>query len=111
MIDSSHLSTLFVISASAAFRPVDLPENLWQHLFSGASVPELSVSDHDDLIGNIEDTLLMGNDHNIAMVLLMELFKNLDQILEAPQVDPSLRLVKNSHGGIPRHNCGDLDTF
>ena len=48
-----------------------------------------------DFIGNIENSFLMGNYHNTAVITFMHLFKNLYKTIEAPKVDTCFRLIKN----------------
>lgn len=61
---------------------------------------DLPVGQHDNFIGNLQNPLLVGDDQNGGTLdFPAELEKHLDEVIEAPQVDPGLRLVKNSKLG------------
>ena len=53
---------------------------------------------HHDLIGDLQNSLLMGDDQNRTFtVLILKVFKDADQVLEGPEIDARLRLVKHAH--------------
>ena len=43
------------------------------------------------------------------MDLPVHIFKHMDQILEAPQIDPRFRFIKYGHPGASCHDGGDFD--
>ena len=51
----------------------------------------------------------MGDDHDRAIGSLPHFLKHLDQVLEAPEIDTGLRLVKHRKLCAPGQDGGDLD--
>ena len=74
-------------------------------------MPDLAAADHDDLVGELNDALLMGNDDHARRVLTVELLKGLGQAGEAPQVDAGLGLVEDHQRGMTREQRRDLDAL
>ena len=69
---------------------------LRKYLFPRSLTDYFSVSQNNDLIRDIEDPLLMGNDKDGTVFdLFSQIREDLDQILEAPEVDARFRLVKD----------------
>ena len=69
---------------------------LRQDLFPRSLTGYFSVSQNNDLICDIEDPFLMGNDKDGTVFdLFSQIREDLDQILEAPEVDARFRLVKD----------------
>ena len=82
-----------------------------EDLLGRAAVPDLAAADHDDLVGELNDALLMGNDDHARRVLTVELLKGLGQTGEAPQVDAGLGLVEDHQRGMTREQRRDLDAL
>lgn len=53
----------------------------------------------------------MGNNHDRAVVLLMQVFEHRDEVLEAPQVDTGFRLIEDGKTGFSCQGDGDLNTL
>ena len=53
----------------------------------------------------------MTDNEDAAAGLLVHLFKDTDEVLEAPQVNAGLRLIKNRKGGAAGQHHGDLDAL
>ena len=100
---SQRFSTGQEPSVSAMMRGEDL--------LGRAAVPDLAAADHDDLVGELNDALLMGNDDHARRVLTVELLKGLGQTGEAPQVDAGLGLVEDHQRGMTREQRRDLDAL
>ena len=65
----------------------------------------------NDLIRDPEDPFLVGNDNNTSRCLLVQILKDMDQALEAPEVNTRFRFVKE--GELRSSGCshGDLDAL
>ena len=73
---------------------------------------DLPVRQHHNLIRDLQDPLLMGDDDNRAVMdLLAHPLKDPDQVLEAPQVDSGLRLVKYGKLCLPGKHGRDLNSL
>ena len=73
---------------------------------------DAAVHQHHDLVGDGQDALLMGNDQDGAVLdVFPKLLENARQVLEAPEVDARLRLVKQCEPCLPCHDRRDLDTL
>src|SRR5699024_8882036 len=82
-----------------------------QDVLPRAGLLDAAVLDDDDLVGDVQDTLLMADDQDAAARLLVHLFKHADQVLEAPQINAGLRLVKDREFGAAGQYHRDLDAL
>ena len=83
-----------------------------QDLLPAAVSGDLSVPQNDDLIRYFQDALLVGDDHDGTVVdLCAHFFEDLDQILEAPEIDACLGLIEDREPGAACQHCGDLDAL
>src|SRR5699024_5614543 len=81
-----------------------------QDLVPGALLGHLAGGQDDDLVGDVQNAFLVRDDDDGAVgVLLLHPLKDLDQVLEAPQVDAGLRLVKDGQLLPAGQDGGDLD--
>ena len=53
----------------------------------------------------------MGNNNDRSPEQFVHVLKNMNQILETPEINSRFRFVKNRESGSARHDCGDLDPF
>ena len=53
----------------------------------------------------------MGNNENGAIIILSHTLKYLDQVLEAPKIDPRFRFIKNRKLCISCNNSSDLNSL
>ena len=70
-----------------------------------------AVGNDHDLIRNVQDALLMGNDNERIAACLVELLKDLDQNAEAPQINSGLRLIEHGKGRVAGDDGSDLNTL
>ena len=63
----------------------------------------------EEIIGYIQNPLLMGDNQNRPVGVLAHTLKYLDQVLEAPQVNPRFRFIEHGQLGSPGQHSGDLD--
>ena len=71
----------------------------------------LAVGQHNNAVGNVQNALLVGNDDDGAPRACPKIAENLNQILEAPQVNAGLRLVKQGKLGPTGHAHGNFNAF
>ena len=86
-------------------------QELWKNLLLCPLIRHLSIRNHDDTIRNIQDSLLMGNNYDGAVDFPAHLFKYPNQVVEAPEVDPRLRLVENRELCPTRKHHRDLNSL
>ena len=70
---------------------------------------DLAVLEINDLVGYVQDPFLMADDHDGTGGLPVQLFKDLDQALEAPQVNARFRFIEQGQGCPPGCRHGNLD--
>ena len=76
-----------------------------------AMADHLAPGDHDDLIGQVDDPLLMGDDDDGVLPGAVEHAEGLRQFGKGPQVDARLRLVKDEQAAGPGQDGGDLNAL
>ena len=62
-------------------------------------------------VGNVQNPLLVGGDEDGAADGFPHVAEDLDEALEAPQVDARLRFVENGQPGAPGQHRGDLNAL
>ncbi len=72
---------------------------------------QLAAGDDDDLIGDLQNTLLVGDDEQGALHLAPQALEHVDQIGKAPQVDAGLGLVEQGELGVAGQHRGDLNAL
>ena len=70
-----------------------------------------AVVHHDDLVGQVDDALLVRDDHQGGLLFVVELAEGVGEPGEGPQVDAGLRLVEDHEAGVPGQDGGDLDAL
>ena len=71
-----------------------------------------ALGEDDDLVGDGEDALLMGDYHyRAALDALSQLLEDLDETAEAPEVDARLRLVEDRERRAAHEHGRDLDAL
>ena len=83
-----------------------------EELVRGTPAIDPSVLQDHDLVGDLQNALLVGNDDDRAVAdLAAHLAEDLDEVLEAPEVDPRLGLVEDRQFRAPRDHRRDLDAL
>ena len=96
------------LRAEGAAAPVAL-EQAGEDLLPRAVRRDDAAREHDQLVRDFQNPLLMGDDDERAARLAAQLLEDADEVLEAPQVNARLRLVKDGEPGLARHDHRDLD--
>ena len=86
-------------------------EQLGEDLLLGALGADAAARDDDDLVSNVQNSLLVGDDEDGAAGALVHLLKDFNEILEAPEVDARLGLIKNGKLGATGVDHGDFDAL
>ncbi len=86
-------------------------EQLGQNLVLCADGADAAARDDHHLVGNVQDALLVRDDENGALLALVHLFEDLDEVLEAPEVNARLGLVEDRELGAAGVDHGDLDAL
>ena len=72
---------------------------------------DFPVADHHNLVGQVNDALLVGDDDQRGLPLLVDGPEGLGQLGEGPQVDARLRLIKDHQPRLAGQNRGDLNAL
>ena len=72
---------------------------------------DFPVADHHNLVGQVDDALLVGDDDQRGLPLLVDGPEGLGQLGEGPQVDARLRLIKDHQPRLAGQNSGDLNAL
>ena len=86
-------------------------EQFGQDLILGTNGRDLTVGNDDDLVRDIEDALLVGDDQNGTTLTLVHILKDVDEVAKTPQVDTGLGLVKDGQLGAARQYGRDLNSL
>ena len=95
-------------SVAAAGRCV---EQFGEDLLLGAHGADTAVRDDHHLVGDVQDALLVGNDENGTAGTLVHFLEDLNEVLEAPEIDACLGLVKDRELGSSGVDHGDLNAL
>ncbi len=81
---------------------------LRQNLLRLALMGQLSAGDDGDLVGDLQNALLMGDDDHGAVQCAAQTLEDGDEVVETPQVDAGLRLVEDGQPRVAQKHRGDL---
>ena len=83
-------------------------QKLRKDIFPAASGLYGAPCQNHDLISDIQNAFLVGNDDQGIVGVAVQFLKYLDQIVEAPEINPCLRLVEDGQRSVSGDNGGDL---
>ena len=72
---------------------------------------DATVGNHHNLVGDAQNALLVRDYDKRARKILAHILEYRDQILEAPQIDPGLRLVEYRQARVAREHGRELDSL
>ena len=79
--------------------------------FSGAPGLNPAAGEQQNLVGQADDPLLVGDNQNGLILPVVEGLEGLGQPGEAPQVDSGLGLVEDHQLGVLGQHCGDFNAL
>ncbi len=72
---------------------------------------ELAAGNDGDLVGDLQNALLMGDDDHGAVQRAAQALENGDEVVETPQVDARLRLVEDGQPRVAQKHGGNLNAL
>ena len=72
---------------------------------------DFPVADHHNLVGQVDDALLVGDDDDGVLPPVLEHTEGLREFGEGPQVNAGLRLVKDQQAAGPGQDGGNLNAL